>query len=417
MDDAKIFAAIPSEVHILTWKKWSRPVDWRELRGIIERGATLLDDLSMLWRHVSTGYEKIAKIPVPENLSRTTMSKNEAEGRELRTRQAAETKLLSMTCFEEAKRTRSFLTAIAEDKLQDLDTDPSRPAFAEHEGSVAVECTSEVRKFMVRVSGGVSTGSVDNLVAMAKKHCQHYQRLITDKDPVFVSNLKELGKQERKFIVESVSTLWEAYEVLLQLFNRILDKHGEAASMVREMDDFHSFKIPADIECPTGVPFAAYTVELDAPHEHHHVVNVVEGCAWVDDREATETMRAVTELVSQMLVERAHNPKAPTRVIVREVDPKHAHEARSAEARPGPPKVRTIKLFVAPPRYLREAAEVIFSSPRRAHWVVGHWRNQPFGPGREKHKQAWIKPHVRGLGEAGATMARVSAAPAHKEHV
>jgi hypothetical protein len=35
------------------------------------------------------------------------------------------------------------------------------------------------------------------------------------------------------------------------------------------------------------------------------------------------------------------------------------------------------------------------SSPR-LHWVAGHWRDQPHGPGRTLRRMTWIDPHTRG---------------------
>jgi hypothetical protein len=32
----------------------------------------------------------------------------------------------------------------------------------------------------------------------------------------------------------------------------------------------------------------------------------------------------------------------------------------------------------------------------RLHWVVGHWRDLPHGPGRELRRMTWIDPHTRG---------------------
>jgi hypothetical protein len=170
-----------------------------------------------------------------------------------------------------------------------------------------------------------------------------------------------------------------------------------------------------DAVCPEGVPFACYTVEL-----HDVVVYIVEGFAWVHSdtdlqpRALTEDEKRVVEIVSQMLTERALNPKADTRIPVVPVDPAHERDVRAAEDRDAkaPPKetrLRTIKFTVSPPRYLRAAAERILSSPRRAHWVVGHWRDQPYGTAHQLRRQTWIKPHIRGLGEAGAITARVAA--------
>jgi hypothetical protein len=43
--------------------------------------------------------------------------------------------------------------------------------------------------------------------------------------------------------------------------------------------------------------------------------------------------------------------------------------------------------------YLRGDASIT----RRSRWVVrGHWRNQPFGPGRTERKHIWIQPHWAG---------------------
>lgn len=42
-------------------------------------------------------------------------------------------------------------------------------------------------------------------------------------------------------------------------------------------------------------------------------------------------------------------------------------------------------------------------SPREYHhrWVVtGHWRSQPYGPGRSLRRATWIRPHVKGPADA-----------------
>ena len=194
---------------------------------------------------------------------------------------------------------------------------------------------------------------------------------------------------------------------------------------------------PTDIlTCPEGVPFSYYTIEIPFPPETRKwkprpgevervVVEVVEGMAWFevgsvmvtgkDDVQVmiewrTDTVRMAAELVTQMLTERQRNPKAETRVLVNEVNSARSHEVRQEEAHPNAePRLRSIKFDVAPPRYLREAAERIIASKVRAHWVMGHWRNQAHGQGRSLRRQTWIAPHVRGLGEAGATMSRVAA--------
>lgn len=169
-------------------------------------------------------------------------------------------------------------------------------------------------------------------------------------------------------------------------------------------------------ECPVGIPFACYTVEIpmvpvDERRTANAIVNVVGGHAWSDhfqpgvlnDRQAT-LVRRVVEMVTQMLTERAAHPDAETRVIVRDLDPAHATRAR----RDVSGKPRTIKCEVSPPRYLREAAHAILGSTVRAHWVIGHWRSQPWGNHRRLRRQQWIAPHIRGLGEAGPVVAKVS---------
>ena len=303
--------------------------------------------------------------------------------------------MLSDVCLEEMRRCRDVVRFLAEA----TDDDDSK-AYSD-----------EVRGFLVRVAGGVSTGAVDSLVASARDHVQFYDLRLRGKVRSFEENLVILGKEEAKLVVASLSAFYDVYQILLKIFNKILDHHNLAANLVKAIDEFHDLKLPADLECPVGVPFAAYTVELG----NHVVVDVVEGHAWIEGRQETESEVRATEIVSQMLVERGLNPKAPTRISVREVDPRHAAQTHEAEARPGPARVRTIKFYVSPPRYLREAAEVILASPRRAHWVVGHWRNQPWGFNNTLRRQTWIKPHIRGLGDAGATTTKVVATPAQKE--
>jgi hypothetical protein len=52
----------------------------------------------------------------------------------------------------------------------------------------------------------------------------------------------------------------------------------------------------------------------------------------------------------------------------------------------------------------------------RHRWVVrGHWRNQPWGPGRSLRRPVWVLPHVKGPDGApllGAERVNVAAAPA-----
>lgn len=41
-------------------------------------------------------------------------------------------------------------------------------------------------------------------------------------------------------------------------------------------------------------------------------------------------------------------------------------------------------------------------------WVTGHWRRQPYGPGRQYRKFIWIKPHLRGPDRAEELRIRAS---------
>lgn len=392
--DFRIFAAIPTEHRILTWKKWRRPPDWDALHLIIEKTENTLFELGTLWTYVSEGYKRIAKLQMPKNLESVEESENEKGTRRLRGAQSVEAKILAGTCLEEAARCReltSALTKMAVDSTNTFDD--------------AVACSIEVRAFLDRVSSGVSAKSVDDLIDSSERHCDYYERIILGQNKKFLENLHVLGSEESTLVKDAISALNQAYRILIEIFEKINKHQLISIDLVKEIDDFNTFKLPTDLECPVGVPFAAYTVELGA----HVVVDVVEGQAWVEGRKETDAEVTATEIVSQMLVERGLNPKAPTRIAVREVDPRFAHEQRAAEARGGPPRVRTIKFHVAPPRYLREAAEQILSSHVRAHWVVGHWRNQPFGEGRKQHHQTWIKPHIRGLGDAGATTTKITA--------
>src|SRR5579863_10165403 len=397
--DFRVFAAIPTEGKLLTWEKWQRPPDWQALRLIFETTGAVLGKMADLWEKVSEGYKEIATMEVPENLQMAKPSEKEKQGRKVRLEQSLETAMLSAVCREEADRSKEIAT------MADL----------------PVACSDEARRFLTRVSSESSMNSLNSLVAMAQEHVAYYDGLFMGKNKQHNKNIRTLGKKEAELVLDSVLRFYHAYEILLGLFNEILTGQRHAIDVVRAIDNFNDPALPADLECPVGVPYAAYVIEVGTRERR---INVVEGKAWVEavhhltllprdtfvhDLQATEDEKRVAEIVSQMLVERGQNPKAPTRISLREVDPAHAHEQRQAEARGGPARVRTIKFHVSPPRYLREAAEVILASPRKAHWVVGHWRNQPYGEGRTLHKQKWIAPHIRGLGEAGATTVRMVA--------
>jgi hypothetical protein len=43
-------------------------------------------------------------------------------------------------------------------------------------------------------------------------------------------------------------------------------------------------------------------------------------------------------------------------------------------------------------------------TPRTHRWLVsGHWRNQPYGPGRSLRRPQWIAPHLAGPADAPFT--------------
>lgn len=71
--DYKVFAAIPSESKLLTWRKWRRPPDWKALSTLIETSVVILGSLGNAWADVSIGYLKISNIKVPENLTDAPM--------------------------------------------------------------------------------------------------------------------------------------------------------------------------------------------------------------------------------------------------------------------------------------------------------------------------------------------------------
>jgi hypothetical protein len=231
---------------------------------------------------------------------------------------------------------------------------------------------------------------------------------------------------------------------------RIPALRRSAEEFRRWFSDLRQENPPTELVCPVGVPFAHYTVEIPDPLVAKQksgelegppflgpgqpiVFEVIEGKAWCREWNFNSTHwerachvereygaplhvhRRVVEMITQMLTERTANPKAETRVVLRETDPAHGARVRQAEERDageprtGTPKLRTIKFEVSPPRYLRQAAERIRTSKVRAHWVIGHWRNQACGEGRKQYREVWIAPHIRGLGEAGAIAAKVAA--------
>lgn len=408
-EDFRIFAAIPTEVRLLTWKRWSRPADWTTLAVLYDEAIAVFEKLEVYWEEISSGYLVTSKVVAPV-LEDVAPSEVEEDIRRMRGAQSAEYAIIAGTCRQ---------------VLQDLRGIASKLVF-EREGEVRGEAlpggeekeifSKAVDALLVALAPsakGDVTVDLEALETSSKAYADYYKRFSVQQGEGvrLQSNTRGINRtsqilsgQEVATIRDYSHTMWEAHDALCALMQLVVAKRLDIIHLLERARELDSCEPTAAVECPAGIPFAAYTVELDDV-----VVNVVEGHAWVEGRKETEDERRVTEILSQMLTERGLNPKADTRVPIREVDPKHAAQQRDADRRPGPPRVRTIKLLATPPRYLREAAEHILASPRRAHWVVGHWRNQAFGEKMTQHRQTWIKPHIRGLGEASAATTRVTA--------
>lgn len=458
VSDFKVFAAIPVEASLLTWKKWTRPPDWKALEELFLITVDALTKHSDQWRHIGENYVRLADIKLEFTKAGAPA---EAEAAELEA--VAET-----TRLHRRKQAESAMTAAnaAEGALVDaqrvlalLKAMPAAPpAVWEEAQKLAPPGSATPNEDYVKAIAGqlelmkpfqsISDLEFETLKTRTHDEMEYYMRLakIPDTD------------KRRGFLVAAravAATFHNTYDTLQEMVDTrvtILRSHETALKLRAVQSDPLS-----DTPCPPGLPFAAYTVEFGGT-----VVNVVEGCAWVSARvrpreevdaeveqakikitnaldgvareqaqkilnEAAERAKTilpsvpfpvtneekrVVEIVSQMLTERSLNPKADTKIPVREIDPAKAHQTRAAEQRDTVHQraaVRTIKFEVTPPRYLREAAEHILSNPRRAHWVIGHWRNQPYGERHALRRQSWIKPHIRGLGEASGTVSRVVA--------
>lgn len=409
-EDFRIFAAIPTEVRLLTWKRWSRPSDWQALSSLYDEAASIFEKLEVYWNEISSGYLVVSKVVAP-TLEDVAPAEVEEDIRRMRGAQSAECAIIAGTCREVLANLRQIgatLSQRPEDLLARSSLSLKDEVFGEALEALAHLLTPSAK-------GDVSV-DLEALKTSSASYAEYYDRMnVRAGEQVRLkSNVASVGagrtsevlsKQETKSIREYAHTMWEAHDALCALMQLVVERRLDIINLLERAKELLSCEPTVDVECPPGVPFAAYTVELG----DDVVVNVVEGCAWVEGRKETEDEHRVTEILSQMLTERGLNPKADTRVPIREVDPKHAARQRDAEQRPGPPRVRTIKFLATPPRYLREAAEYILASPRRAHWVVGHWRNQAFGEKMSQRHQKWIKPHIRGLGEASAATTRVTA--------
>lgn len=430
-DDFKIFAAIPCENTVLTWKKWTRPPDWNALKVVCAEAVEATKDAELCFRAFAEHARDLQEFAnnhtgpdsTPGVFELIEQMSSHAEWAEEAGRRVYNSwKELARTVVAlpppEAEQTAALFqraVLVLSDTL-DKDVDPARV--------------------------------LPNLRTAYTKHLDTLARSERDSD----RSWRELFKQMRIGFSGMVTRISDVEAVISR-------RHAFADHLKVLVD---STPLPTT-PCPPGVPFAAYTVEWNEA-----TVDVIEGCAWISNRrnmalpiqvldelrdsaykkevvsleqartgfnvgadpqtgevqfsgvsigniskyisrDPTDEEKRVVEIVTQMLTERSLNPKADTRVPVREIDPAKAHQTREADRRSTTPAIRTIKFAVTPPRYLREAAERILSSPRRAHWVIGHWRNQPYGERRASRKQMWIKPHIRGLGEASATVAAVVA--------
>ena len=444
-DDFKIFAAIPCEKQVLTWKKWVRPPDWAALGGIFE---TALG---------STGATQIAFADIA--LAMETAIHRVDDG------------FISSTARDSS----------SSEMVTEL-TDHLAWAISNADKALAdCELLAEWVDIVKTRDDSLPFGTAVDIAAVQLGAPMDPHQTLTRLTDVYTYRQKESARA--RVVAENrerVSWAREHCQRVLHRLGEISAAVGVRPQLAQQVALLLSSDPLPDTPCPPGTPFAAYAIEFQGS-----IFSIVEGCAWVAARNllkrfskrsedkaqrpgpdgvypptpselwfkvdtvtldklsaehtrgrhgisvadqdrlveemqtallATDEEKRVVEIVTQMLVERGLNPKAPERIPVVEADPKHANQQREVERRDQQenraPKVRTIKFHVSPPRYLREAAERIFASPskhKRAHWVIGHWRNQAWGVQHKEHRQKWIKPHIRGLGEAGAVVARVAA--------
>lgn len=458
-DDFRIFAAIPCEKQVLTWKKWVRPPDWEEFKQLRSAAITSCVSMSVWWRKVADRWKQVRdgivcpELPPvsPTEPARVSIPDIPAD------RLAADT--------DECADGIDALVAELQRANENLDFGAAVLAFTSLQETIGerqddTETIRIVSTWAKQYAARVKTGYIPPVRLGGPGHPNE-----KSKHREF-----EVSSRASARVLSEIAALMEGV-----LTERILALKAFKASAELTSSD----PLP-DTPCPPGTPFAAYAIEFQGS-----IFSIVEGCAWVAARNlskrfskrsedkaqrpgpdgvypptpselwfkvdtvtldklsaehtrgcygisvadqdrlveemqtallATDEEKRVVEIVTQMLVERGLNPKAPERIPVVEADPKHANQQREAERRDQQenraPKVRTIKFHVSPPRYLREAAERIFASPgkhKKAHWVIGHWRNQAWGVQHKEHRQKWIKPHIRGLGEAGAVVARVAA--------
>jgi hypothetical protein len=428
VSDFKIFAAIPVEASLLTWKRWQRPPDWHALKERCTVIAEVMESARRAFDSCGVASRRLYDVVVAMRTEDKVLA-------ELAERMDSHIEWATNARDRVAKSVESMRSAVA--VMPPEEQDQTYDLFMRAVSLLVDDLTTDVDPERV----------VDQLY---ERYADHTLVLSHGPTP---------AKEKYRALVAKMAETFAALVTQLGTIRRVIEMRTDAAAALTDL--VGSTPLPTT-PCPPGIPFAAYTVEFDET-----VISVVEGCAWVSVRhgqsvedalvekakedvttaleglaidrqrallrQAEELLRArpegrikaihaayeptdeekrVVEIVSQMLTERSLNPKADTRIPVREIDPAKAHQARETERRDAAKQhatVRTIKFEVTPPRYLREAAEHILASPRKAHWVIGHWRNQPYGEKRVMHRQTWIKPHIRGLGEASATTARVVA--------
>jgi hypothetical protein len=376
--EAEVFAAVPTEHEVLIWQEWERPIAVATLLEAIDKHA---EDVKPLTRRITV-----------EMLEQAIANVNS----------------LPANRREEVNATIPYMLKLREQMLKGGDPEVSGYDPAVRSMTAYLAAIQTIRSQLESIKDVTPETLRQTIKAL---EIERYGALLRARE--ILKNQAPIGKE---FVMEEI----------------LRDDLWRNAVAVPDPTDI--------LSCPEGLPFSYYTIEIPHPpavkavdsvdgspiKNHRFVINVIEGKASFEPQFATElareriigwyeeTMKLAAELVTQMLTERQRNPTAPTRLQVDEVNSAKAREAREAEERdakePNPePRMRSIKFDVSPPRYLREAAERIIASKVRAHWVMGHWRNQPYGEAHRLRRQTWIAPHVRGLGEAGATMSKVAA--------
>jgi hypothetical protein len=424
-DDFRIFAAIPVEHTVLTWKKWVRPPDWKALRSLLIRMEVAEENTRAMYTAIREGLEELQDATEPDAY-------------------------LVAGSVVERSVPRSRIDQFVADNTSQIEQ-------AKEEEDKLSKAVAARQRFVAFIDAGqlppdawtLATESTPASCRNGDGHC--------DLLDAFYDSLSKSVVDCRLFAIEADSANapgWARsartqHRVLAGVCARIQTTNFLRAQYKVCLEDALALAFAGSPTCPEGIPFAAYTVEF-----HNVIVDVVEGCAWlreetveavkqkitrvldkvpaevslqaleqvrgkleeapIEKHTLTDEEKRVVEIVTQMLTERALNPKADTRIPVVSIDPAHEHRTRAAEdkdkqAPSNETRLRTIKFQVSPPRYLRTAAQRILASTKRAHWVVGHWRDQPYGTAHQLRRRTWIKPHIRGLGEAGAITARIAA--------